>query len=301
MTVATRHFLEQGPAVAALARTALSAVGQSLWSTPAAAPRLPGPLVQSISPPPSAELARDFVLHLGGNPDAYRDQLPPHLFSQWALPLAAQTLAGVPYPLLRVVNGGCRLVCNGPLPLSGPLHHTAQLVGIDDNGRRAVLHQHLTSGPSDQPDALVADLYAIVPLGGGKSAPGEAKPAKEERPSVPIDARQLDVWHLDADAGYDFAKLTGDLNPIHWIPAYARMSGFRSVILHGFGTMARAFEGLVQHVCDGNPAALRELDVRFTRPLVLPASVGLYVQGNDVFVGDAAGGPAYLVGTFATA
>jgi hypothetical protein len=33
---------------------------------------------------------------------------------------------------------------------------------------------------------------------------------------------------------------------------------------------------------------------------VLPARVGLYVRGREVYVGDALGGGAYLVGTFDT-
>jgi hypothetical protein len=31
---------------------------------------------------------------------------------------------------------------------------------------------------------------------------------------------------------------------------------------------------------------------------VLPAKVGLYIDDDSVFVGDAPGGPAYLVGTY---
>ena len=41
--------------------------------------------------------------------------------------------------------------------------------------------------------------------------------------------------------------------------------------------------------------------MRFTRPLVLPARVGVYVRGDKVWVGDAPGGGAYLEGTFRSA
>ena len=41
------------------------------------------------------------------------------------------------------------------------------------------------------------------------------------------------------------------------------------------------------------------LDVRFVRPLILPAKVGLYVDGQGgVWVGDAPGGPAYMQGSY---
>jgi hypothetical protein len=62
--------------------------------------------------------------------------------------------------------------------------------------------------------------------------------------------------------------------------------------------MARAIEALNRGLLAGDVTALQEIDVRFTRPLVLPARVGVYVRGDKVWVGDAPGGPAYLEGTF---
>jgi len=298
MSVSSRHFLHQGPVIAAVARTAASALFQTLRPQAAGDMPVPGPEYTAVSAPLPADLIRDYVNNVGGDPAAYGTTVPAHLFPQWTFPLAARTLTGLPYPLARVVNGGCRLRCNAPLPAGTPLYAQAHLESIDDNGRRAVLQQHITSGPSTRPDAIVADLYAIVPLGGGAKKVDEPQRANDEKPTVPVDAREIASWQLAAHAGFDFAKLTGDINPIHWIPAYARMSGFRSVILHGFATMARAFEGLVHGICAGRVERLRELDVRFTRPLVLPARVGLYVRGTEVFVGDAPGGAAYLVGTY---
>ena len=115
---------------------------------------------------------------------------------------------------------------------------------------------------------------------------------------MPVDAREIAFFKLGADAGLDFAKLTGDFNPVHWVPRWARAFGFRNVILHGFGTLARAIEALNRGLLAGDVTALHEIDVRFTRPLVLPARVGVYVSGDKVWVGDAPGGPAYLEGTF---
>ena len=40
------------------------------------------------------------------------------------------------------------------------------------------------------------------------------------------------------------------------------------------------------------------VDVKFIKPLVLPARVGVYTRDNQVWVGDAPSGPAYLTGTF---
>ena len=62
--------------------------------------------------------------------------------------------------------------------------------------------------------------------------------------------------------------------------------------------MARAIEGMNRGLYAGDVDALRSIRVRFTKPLVLPAKVGLYVRDHEVFVGPAPGGPAYLTGTF---
>jgi acyl dehydratase len=309
MSTPTRHLLSQAPVLGALGRTALFAARQRFGGMGAAAPpQVPGPELRRVAAPLPPDLVRDYVRNVGGDPSAYRGVVPPHLFPQWAFPLAARTLEGLPYPLLGVVNGGCSLRVNHAIPIGEPLDVRARLQSIDDDGRRVVLQQHVVTGTREHPEALVTDFYAIVPLARGgarkgheaEQGAGKAAGKPAGKALVPGDAREIAYWRLGADAGADFAKLTGDVNPIHWLRPYARAAGFRSVILHGFATLARAYEGLNRAVFAGDVRAIRAIDVRFTRPLVLPARVGLYVTGNRVFVGDAPGGPAYLVGTFET-
>jgi acyl dehydratase len=309
--------------MAAVGRTAIAALKQRLGGgvgTPGAF-AVPGPALTAEVPPPSPALVRDYLRSVGGDPAAYRSRIPAHLFPQWTFPLVARTLDGLPYPLLRVVNGGCRLTMNAPLPAGEALAVRAQLVGVEDKGRHVVLHQRVATGPAARPDALVADIYAIVPTGAaadgahhkngangangvsngsnGVHAGNGANGAKKDVALVPPGARELGFWRLPADAGLSFALLTGDINPVHWLRPYAQAFGFRSSILHGFATLARAVEGLQRALFAGAVDRLTEIDVRFARPLPLPARVGLYVAGGGaVFVGDAPGGFAYLTGKF---
>jgi acyl dehydratase len=303
MTVKTKHVLAQGPVLRTLAGVAVSALRQRRHPGSGELPHTPTEEVRTIVRPLPADLIRDYVRHVGGDPSAYRGVVPPHLFPQWGFPLAARTLAGLPYPMFKVLNGGCRVEVHAPLPAGQPLHARARLEDIDDNGRRAVLHQVVVTGTEEEPDAVVAHLYAIVPLGSPDKKNGKATNGapKKDPVRVPHDAEEIGRWRLRADAGLDFAKLTGDFNPVHWIPPYARAFGFRNTILHGFSTMARAWEGVNKGIFAGSTRALDTLDVQFTKPLVLPAKVGLYVHDGDtrrLFVGDAPGGPAYLAGTF---
>jgi acyl dehydratase len=65
-----------------------------------------------------------------------------------------------------------------------------------------------------------------------------------------------------------YAGASGDFNPIHWNEKFAKEVGLPDVIAHGMFTMAEA----VRVVTDwtGDPAAVVEYGVRFTRPVVVP-------------------------------
>jgi acyl dehydratase len=145
----------------------------------------------------------------------------------------------------------------------------------------------LVTGTRSAPDAMTADLFVHIPLAKkGPRGPREPK-------VVPADATEIAALDIDARAGLDFALLTGDFNPIHWIRPYARAAGFRSTILHGFGTLARTVEALNRARFSGNPALLTTIDARFVKPLVLPARVFVYTTADGgLFVGDAPSGDA---------
>jgi acyl dehydratase len=65
-----------------------------------------------------------------------------------------------------------------------------------------------------------------------------------------------------------YAGASGDVNPIHWNERFAKEVGLPDVIAHGMFTMAEA----VRVVTDwtGDPGALAEYSVRFTKPVVVP-------------------------------
>lgn len=300
MPVSNRHILEQGAALSALGRVAWSTLEQQLLGKqrPKSAPELPGPLLTETLPPRSPELVRAYVHNVGGDPAAYKGTLPAHFFPQWAFGIASRALADVPYPMAKVLNVGCNLEMHKPLPANEPLSITARLQEIDDDGRRAVLTTRIVTSTPSAPDALVAEMIAMVPLKRDKSEKKSNGGAKKENARVPDDAQELAFFQVGRNAGLDFAKLTGDFNPIHWLRPAARASGFPSVILHGFGTMARAIEGLNRNLFAGDTQRIKKWSCRFTKPLVLPAKAGLYTKDHEVFVGVAPGGPAYLVGQY---
>ncbi|MBT2492450.1 MaoC family dehydratase [Streptomyces sp. ISL-96] len=65
-----------------------------------------------------------------------------------------------------------------------------------------------------------------------------------------------------------YAGASGDFNPIHWNEKFATEVGLPDVIAHGMFTMAEAIRVVTDWV--GDPAAVVEYGVRFTKPVIVP-------------------------------
>jgi acyl dehydratase len=83
-----------------------------------------------------------------------------------------------------------------------------------------------------------------------------------------------------------YAGASGDFNPIHWNERFAKSVGLPDVIAHGMFTMATAARVLTDWA--GDPAAVVEYGVRFTRPIVVadPEGAKLTVAGKVTGVRD---------------
>lgn len=78
-----------------------------------------------------------------------------------------------------------------------------------------------------------------------------------------------------------YAGASGDFNPIHWNPRVATGVGLPDVIAHGMLTMATAGRAVTDWV--GDPAAVLEYSVRFTRTVAVPDDgVGASVEVTGV-------------------
>lgn len=65
-----------------------------------------------------------------------------------------------------------------------------------------------------------------------------------------------------------YAGASGDFNPIHWSGRVADSVGLPGVIAHGMLTMAQAARVLTAWA--GDPGAVLDYGVRFTKPVVVP-------------------------------
>ncbi len=88
------------------------------------------------------------------------------------------------------------------------------------------------------------------------------------------------VREVDPFRSIYYAAASGDFNPIHLDPNVAAAAGFRGVILQGMCTYAWAAEACVAYL--GDPARLRRLKVRFSRPVQAGDTVA--IEGRCVAV-----------------
>ncbi|WP_416972412.1 MaoC family dehydratase [Streptomyces sp. 4F14] len=65
-----------------------------------------------------------------------------------------------------------------------------------------------------------------------------------------------------------YAGASGDFNPIHWNEKFAKEVGLPDVIAHGMFTMAEAARVVTDWT--GDPGAVVDYGVRFTKPVVVP-------------------------------
>ena len=163
MAVPLRHLAEQGRVISALGRLAVSAAKQRMAGQ-AHPMAIPGPILQERVNPPSRDLVADYLRLVGGSPRSYRDTSPAHLFPQWSFPLAARAMEGISYPIEKVLNGGCSVHINGPLPAGEPLELTGQLESVDENEKRVLLRTRVTTSTARCQDAIVAVLESFIPL-----------------------------------------------------------------------------------------------------------------------------------------
>jgi acyl dehydratase len=175
-----------------------------------------------------------------------------------------------------------------PLPLPGLVHvrnRITQHRGIDAAERLAV-RVHPEALRAHAKGALV-DLIAQVTAAGeavweGRStylARGATAPEAGAEPTGPPgieDGPPVATWRVDAGTGRRYARVSGDVNPIHLHPWTAKAFGFPRAIAHGMWTAAHALAALQGRL----PEALT-YDVAFGKPLLLPSTAELRTRPAD--------------------
>ena len=156
--------------------------------------------------------------------------------------------------LLRPVSVGERLTLSSSY---GPPREHRRGVLIDMIGEAHVGDELVWRGVSAY---LVRDA----------SLPGMLPEGQPDGVHLPteVDVEADAVWRLPANLGRRHASVSGDINPIHTSALGGKAFGFPRAIIHGMWTHARVLAALEPRLPD-----TYRMDVRFTKPILLPSSV----------------------------
>jgi acyl dehydratase len=121
----------------------------------------------------------------------------------------------------------------------------------------------------------------------------EPKPPPQKQPKLPPPNA---ILRISPGQIRRYAAVSGDHNPIHTSSVGAKLFGFPTVIAHGMFSAAAVLANVEANL----PDAVR-YSVRFGKPVLLPASAGLYVEqvqdGWDITLRNMAKGYPHLTGS----
>ncbi|HXS18940.1 MAG TPA: MaoC/PaaZ C-terminal domain-containing protein [Polyangiaceae bacterium] len=167
--------------------------------------------------------------------------------------------------MTKVVHGAQSITLHAAIPAQGTLHTVARIDGIYDFKR---LSQVVFSTKSFLSDQLLfeTEWMLVVRDTGGFGGP---RPPKGSVVKVPADVAPS--FETSQEIGRSQAllyRLSGDLNPLHADPEFARAVGFeQGPILHGLCTFGYVTRALIEGPCAGAPERLKHLSVQFKKPV----------------------------------
>jgi 3-hydroxyacyl-CoA dehydrogenase/3a,7a,12a-trihydroxy-5b-cholest-24-enoyl-CoA hydratase len=162
---------------------------------------------------------------------------------------------------VMLLHGEQRIELKKPFPTAAKLTTVGTVRAIYDKGRGALVVTDAET-TDEAGEVICVNTFGAFIRGeggfGGDRGPSGPRNVPPERP--PDEVVEMETLPQQA-AIY---RLSGDRNPLHIDPSFAKMAGYDRPILHGlcsFGHVARA---VIQKYCGGDSDRFKALDVRFS-------------------------------------
>ncbi|MEV4753776.1 MaoC/PaaZ C-terminal domain-containing protein [Micromonospora sp. NPDC049559] len=216
------------------------------------------------------------------------DALPatyPHVLA-FPLALRLMTAPEFPFPLAGLVHIANRITVIRPLDAGEPLELSVRAADLrpHDRGRQVdVLATATVDG-----EVVWRDVSTY--LHKERAAPDGGRREVGDRPEPPAATAR---WRVEPRVGTEYARVSGDRNPIHTSRLGARIFGFPGPIAHGMWSKARCLAALEGRLPDAYTVA-----VSFKLPVRLPGTVAFSASPGWTFaLHDARSGRPHLAGT----
>ncbi|MEU3251746.1 MaoC/PaaZ C-terminal domain-containing protein [Streptomyces sp. NPDC006997] len=165
---------------------------------------------------------------------------------------------GIEVDLARVLHGGQSLTVHRPLPTAGEATATSRVAAVHDKVKAAVLVLRTEAADADGP--LWTSDARIFLRGEGGFGGDRGPSARTEPPAGPPDRTVERAVRDDQALLY---RLSGDWNPLHADPEFAKVAGFERPVLHGLCTYGITLKAVVDTLLDGDVTRVRAYRARF--------------------------------------
>jgi len=171
-------------------------------------------------------------------------------------------IAGVPgmqFNFAMLLHGEQEVILHKPLPPAQKLKTSGHIPEIYDKGKAALVILESTAR-DEQGDKLFTNRFSLFIRGeggfGGDSGPKAGNAAPERKPDGVITRTTLPQQAL-------IYRLSGDKNPLHCDPDFAKMAGFDKPIIHGLCSYGIACKAIVDEVLGGDVSQVARYQARF--------------------------------------
>ncbi|MET9691900.1 MULTISPECIES: MaoC/PaaZ C-terminal domain-containing protein [unclassified Streptomyces] len=165
---------------------------------------------------------------------------------------------GIDVNLAAVLHGGHSIELHRPIPVKGRATSRSKVAAVYDKGKAAVIVLRSEVADADGP-LWTSDAQIFVRGEGGFG--GERGPsAKEELPGRAPD--RTEERHIREDQALLY-RLSGDWNPLHADPEFAKTAGFDQPILHGLCSYGMTLKAVVDTALGGDVSRVRAYRTRF--------------------------------------
>ncbi|MFC6062168.1 MaoC/PaaZ C-terminal domain-containing protein [Streptomyces ochraceiscleroticus] len=165
---------------------------------------------------------------------------------------------GIDVDLAAVLHGAQKITLHRPIPLQGTARQTATIPAVHDKGKAAVIVLRSETADADGP-LWTSDTQIFVRGEGGWG--GERGPSN--RLDLPERAPDRTVTRLIRADQALLYRLSGDWNPLHADPEFAKLAGFDKPILHGLCSYGVTLKAVVDTLLGGDVARVRSYATRF--------------------------------------
>ena len=190
---------------------------------------------------------------------------------------------GLVIDLKRLLHAEQGFTLHKPIPVEGTATGTQTITGIYDKGSGALISTS-TEIVDAKGEALATIRGGLFMRGlggwGGERGPEESWQVPEGKPDIEVKFQPPISQAL-------VYRLTGDRNPLHSSPEFAKAAGFDRPILHGMCTYGYTARLLLHAVSDGDPAKFSGMFGRFSKTVLPGEPLALQVwkgsSGESLF------------------